>query len=257
MTDSKVLVQTLHEIDPQFTALCDTLFGAAVDPGDVWGYLYTREGVAKMSPAPSDVATKGGRLARKVVASAKNPNSILGYNVRGGVFRPVLRNRGVQAVSGGVVANQLPQSGKRTEKLVKNESSVVWDVEFSKVDEEKRQVFGWASIVKMDGQDVVDRQGDYISPEEIEKAAYSYVVKSRTGGHQHKRTADGAPFKASDMIESIVFTPEKISKMGLPDTFPSGWWVGYKIFDEDTWQKVKKGDVTGFSIHGRGRRQEA
>jgi hypothetical protein len=58
------------------------------------------------------------------------------------------------------------------------------------------------------------------------------------------------------MIESFVMTPEKIEKMGMPDSTPVGWWVGYKIHDEDAWQKVKKGEVTGFSIHGRGKRKE-
>lgn len=132
---------------------------------------------------------------------------------------------------------------------------VTWSGEFSKTDSEKRQVFGWASVVEIDGAPVVDRQGDWITPDEIEKAAYQYVMNSRKGGHQHRRDGD-APFHASDMIESIVFTPEKIAKMGLPDSFPVGWWVGYKVQDENTWDLVRKGDITGFSIHGKGRRQQ-
>jgi hypothetical protein len=102
---------------------------------------------------------------------------------------------------------------------------------------------------------VIDRQGDYMTPEDLEKAAYDYVVKSRKGGDQHQRDGEN-PFHASNMIESFVITPEKIEKMGLPSDTPVGWWVGYKVEDDRTWDKVKKGLVTGFSIHGRGKRVE-
>lgn len=239
--DSQRVVKTLLEVDPQFAALCDTLFGKAVDAADVWTYLYTSEGVSKMNPAPSDVATHGGAAAR-------------GLKATGRVLRRNAEPVGAGLVAG-VAANQLPQRGAKR-KVAKNESTVVWDVEFTKVDEDKRQVFGWASIVKMDGKPVIDRQGDWITPEEIEKAAYTYVVKNRTGGHQHKRSADDQPFKASDMIESVVFTDEKIAKMGLPDDFPRGWWVGYHVSDDEAWAKIKNREVTGFSIHGKGKRQE-
>ena len=132
--------------------------------------------------------------------------------------------------------------------------------EFSKFDEDKRVAFGWASVVKKDGIDVVDRQGDYISAEDVEKAAYEYVLKSRKGGDMHSRVTselgEDSPKHVADLIESVVFTDEKIEKMGLPDDFPRGWWIGMKVHDEPTWQLVKKGERTGFSIHGKGRRTE-
>ena len=42
----------------------------------------------------------------------------------------------------------------------------------AKLDEDKRQVFGWASVVTKNGQPVVDRQGDVIPVETLEEAAY-------------------------------------------------------------------------------------
>lgn len=125
---------------------------------------------------------------------------------------------------------------------------------FSKTDDEQRTVFGWASITEVDGSPVVDRQGDMIDIEELSKSAYDYVVNNRTGGHQHRRTEEDVPLKVSDMIESVVFTPDKIEKMGLPPTTPIGWWVGYRVTDDDIWDEVKKGNITGFSVHGKGRR---
>lgn len=136
-----------------------------------------------------------------------------------------------------------------------DDTEVEFRGEFTKFDDEKRQAFGWASVVKVNGQPVVDRQGDYIDMADLEDAAYQYVHKSRVGGDMHKRNGEAA-HKVSDMIESMVFTDEKVAKMGLPDDFPRGWWVGYKIHDEDTWSEVRKGGRTGFSIHGKGLRKE-
>jgi hypothetical protein len=131
-----------------------------------------------------------------------------------------------------------------------------------KVDTDKRQVFGWASIAELDGMPVIDRQGDVIMIEELEKAAYDYVLDSRVGGEMHQKITDGGVSKASKpkqigrMIESFVFTPEKIEKMGLPDSTPTGWWIGFKVDDDKVWSKVKKGQYAGFSIHGVGARKK-
>lgn len=141
---------------------------------------------------------------------------------------------------------------EQPEEVAKS-GDVVWEGEFSKMDSDKRQVFGWASVVSKDGKPVEDLQGDTIEIEEMEKSAYSYVVKSRKGGNQHQRAGD-EPLHVADMIESFLVTPEKIEKMGLPETTPLGWWVGYQINDDATWADVKSGKLTGFSVHGRGKR---
>lgn len=127
--------------------------------------------------------------------------------------------------------------------------------EFSKLDTDQRLAFGWASVTEINGMPVVDRQADYVTTEEIEKAAYDYVLKSRVGGDMHKRAGD-RPHHVSDLVESFVLTDEKIAKMGLPETTPRGWWVGFKIHDDEAWDMVKKGERTGFSIHGKGRRED-
>lgn len=135
------------------------------------------------------------------------------------------------------------------------QKSIEWEGTFTKFDSDKRQVFGWASIVSINGKPIVDTQGDLIDADEMEKSAYEYVIKSRKGGDQHKRTDEGEAFHASDMIESFVVTPEKKERLGLPDDMPIGWWVGFKVNNDETWRKVKNGEVTGFSIHGRGKRE--
>lgn len=142
------------------------------------------------------------------------------------------------------------------DNIGKSAPSLTWTGEISKFDTDKRQVFGWCSITAIDGEPVVDLQGDYVPLEEIEKAAYTYVVDSRKGGDMHKRDGEN-PLHTSDLVESFVVTPEKLTKMGLPsDALPHGWWVGFKVNDDKQWEMVKNGERTGFSIHGAGRRIE-
>jgi Putative phage serine protease XkdF len=132
-------------------------------------------------------------------------------------------------------------------------SDVVWKGEFSKVDTDKRLVFGWASVVSVDGVPIVDKQDDYIHHDDLEDAAYTYVRKCRIGGDMHKRDGEGA-VQVADLVESMVITPEKISKLGLPASTPVGWWVGFRVNDDDAWADVKVGKRKGFSIHGIGKR---
>lgn len=181
--------------------------------------------ISKMEPGGADLNLNRGKLSRIAVESARTK------------AENAVKNTKTQ------ISN----------KIKKNQTDVVWEGEISKVDEDKRQVFGWASIVEMNGEPVVDLQGDYIDINEIEKSAYEYVIKSRRGGDMHRRNGEEA-HHASDMIESFLVTPEKIEKMGLPPTTPIGWWVGYQVNDDEAWELVKSGKRTGFSIHGRGQR---
>lgn len=126
-------------------------------------------------------------------------------------------------------------------------------VEISKLDEDKRQVFGWASVVEKNGQPVVDLQGDFIPVEEMERAGYDYVRKSRKAGDMHARDGMG-PRVVGEMIESFVVTPEKKQALGLSDDIPTGWWVGFQIEDDQVWADIKSGKRTGFSVHGTGKR---
>lgn len=138
----------------------------------------------------------------------------------------------------------------------KNDSGdIIFKGQFVDFDDDKKQAFGWASVVKINGVPVVDKQGDYISIEDLETAAYQYVHKSRVGGDMHRRDGE-APHKVSDMIESIVFTDDKCEAMNLPPEHPRGWWVGYQIHDPQTWSLVRDKGRTGFSIHGRGIRRD-
>ena len=128
------------------------------------------------------------------------------------------------------------------------------DKEFviTKSDEDEHLVFGWACISeRRNGEEICDLQGDMVSPEELEKAAYEYVLNWHTGGEEHD------PFLQNKcrMVESVVFTREKLKAMGIPEGIvPLGWWIGFKVDDERTWELVKNGTYQMFSIAGKGKR---
>lgn len=121
-----------------------------------------------------------------------------------------------------------------------------------KADEDKRLVFGWASIaVTADGEQLEDRQQDMIDPEELETAAYEYVLNFRDTGEEHIPTMR----KRGKLVESCVFTAEKQKAMNIPEgILPIGWWIGFKIEDDDAWERVKNGTYRMFSIEGKAER---
>ncbi len=124
----------------------------------------------------------------------------------------------------------------------------------AKVDEAQRLVFGWASVAKdASGNILEDLQGDIVTMDELEPAAYDFVLHSRVGTDLHP-TDDVAK---GQLVESLVVTPDKLTAMGLKaDTAPQGaWWVGFK-FDPETFAKVRAGDRTMFSIKGAAERVE-
>lgn len=121
-----------------------------------------------------------------------------------------------------------------------------------KSDDEKMLAFGWASVsMRVDGELIEDWQNDIVEPEELEKAAYDYVLLYREGGEMHERGG------AAILIESVVFTEEKMRVMGIPaGTLPVGWWIGFKVTDKEVWEKVKDGTYNMLSIEGEAERVE-
>jgi len=121
-----------------------------------------------------------------------------------------------------------------------------------KSDDERREVFGWASIaVRVDGEIITDYQEDVIDIADLEKAAYEFTAEFGTAGEMHRNVGVGR------LIESVVFTKEKTKAMGIPpNTVPEGWWVGFRIDDTDVWEKVKNGEYRMFSIEGTAVREK-
>ena len=138
----------------------------------------------------------------------------------------------------------IEKSRREPEGVIKSRFKIM------KSDEENMLAFGWASVsMRVDGELIEDWQKDIVEPEELERAAYEFVELYREGGEMHERGG------VAVLIESVVFTEEKMRIMDIPEgTLPIGWWIGFRVTDEDVWEKVKDGTYQMFSIEGEARR---
>lgn len=117
-------------------------------------------------------------------------------------------------------------------------------ISISKIDEEKRRVFGFASVAKIQGEELVDLHGDVLSPETLEEAAAEF---RGTAGVNHQ----GDP--VGEVFESVLIDATKARSMGMEPTDPSfvGWWIGVQLQEGPIWDAVRKGELGMFSIQGR------
>ena len=155
--------------------------------------------------------------------------------------------KSVGTPTGKIHSPDVPETSSRQSGIVKGRFKI------AKSDEEKKLVFGWASVsMRVDGEVIEDWQDDIVDPEELEHAAYQYVLLYRDGSEMHERGG------VASLVESVVFTEEKMKAIGIPEgTLPVGWWIGFKVLDEEVWEKVKDGTYSMFSIEGTAERVEA
>lgn len=118
----------------------------------------------------------------------------------------------------------------------------------SKMVPEQRLVFGWASVCSVNGVQVIDKQDDIIPVDELETAAYDFVLYSREQGDMHNKR------DAGKLVESLMFTPEKealgiIAKNEAGEVI-HGWWVGFRVNSDPLWEAHKRGERPEFSIGG-------
>lgn len=129
------------------------------------------------------------------------------------------------------------------------EENVEWSIPLDviKAAPDQQLIFGWASVVEKNGVLVVDKQQDVIIPDDLETAAYDFVLYSRTGGDMHTQKG------VSRLVESMVFTKQKQQILGI-DLGLVGWWTGWKVDQPELWKLHKEGKRPEFSIGGRGTR---
>ena len=86
---------------------------------------------------------------------------------------------------------------------------------------------------------VRDAQGDVVSPEEIERAAHRFLVEGGGVAEMHGATGAG------DVVESFI------ARDNDPHFAPGAWVLGVRLRPE-AWERVRRGELTGFSVGGRG-----
>ena len=106
-------------------------------------------------------------------------------------------------------------------------------------DDAKRIVYGVALQPHL-----VDSQGHTVTPEEVEAAAHDFLSNSRVIGVQHDREID------AEVVESFVTQADM--EVAGQTVLQGSWVLGVKLNDDNAWEGVLSGDLTGFSIGGTG-----
>lgn len=116
-----------------------------------------------------------------------------------------------------------------------------WYCPILKADEEQRLVTG---IVLQ--PETTDAQGDIYDEDVIKTAAHDYMRSYNSGnvvGYMHKDMN-----RSLDLVESWV-APVDMELEGK-EIKKGTWMMTVYVADADAWDKVKKGQITGFSIGG-------
>lgn len=249
------------DVDKNFGELVNTFVGRARALRDVHAPVLA-QGKHAGEQSLTGTISRGKHEAEPNMNLPKASSIARVKSIRGGAEQQMSTTSG-KVLAGTTVATGLYANKKRKQVNYAygkaDTGEVTFAGTFSKFDDDKQRAYGWASVVELDGQPVIDRQGDYISLDDIEEAAYVYVRKSRVTGDMHRRAVgpggEDIPHKVGELIESVVFTPDKCEAMGVSKSLAGRWWMGVQVEDEQAWAEVKKKARTGFSIHGKGIRK--
>lgn len=117
-------------------------------------------------------------------------------------------------------------------------------LQIKKRDDEKQIVWGEVYI-----PDLPDSQGDSMTAEEIEKAAYLFMANQRLDQIDQMHDEDCAAPEAT-VVESFI------AREGDQTFIPGSWVVGVHIRNQEVWEAVKSGKFNGFSLQGKAVRTE-
>lgn len=125
-------------------------------------------------------------------------------------------------------------------------------VQLRVTDKEKRIVTGLALRPDMEILRHDPEGNEYniiFSKETVRKAAELYLKRYRQAEttYEHKSPVDGVVLFESWIVEDPK--QDKTAYLGI-DSKAGDWAISMKVDNEDMWEKVKAGEVLGFSIEG-------
>lgn len=91
-----------------------------------------------------------------------------------------------------------------------------------------------------------DSDGEILSPDRVEKAAHEWLAGYRNVDLQHTLNNVAVPVESS--ILPMDYT---VDFGGKQVVLPKGTWIlATKVHDTETWARVMKGELTGYSVMG-------
>ena len=125
------------------------------------------------------------------------------------------------------------------------------EIELKEVDAEKRILMGAALIPNKQIYRKNEKNEEYyiyFSEETVRKASELFFMNSNQNNAtlEHKQKLDGM-----SVVESWIVEGSHDKSMNYGFNFPKGTWViSMKVNNDEIWNKVKLGEVKGFSIEG-------
>lgn len=116
----------------------------------------------------------------------------------------------------------------------------------AKLDAERRLVFGFGIVCKIDGEDYYDLQDEHVPESVMLDSALDFIQNSAVAKEQHDPDADGGMYVfafplTTELAKALQITTKKTGLLlGLRATVP-------------VFKRFEAGELTGFSIHGKGR----
>jgi len=96
--------------------------------------------------------------------------------------------------------------------------------------------------------DVADSQKETYDADEVRKTAHLWMLEFQNVGLQHRSIINHGVKPVESWIAPVDFVLNG-------ETVKAGTWLlTVKVFDDEMWSAVKKGELTGFSIGGLARR---
>lgn len=125
-----------------------------------------------------------------------------------------------------------------------------------KSSEERRFTLGVAYGADLpDVGKAADGFRDFAGPEAVEQAAWSYLRKGGGVGLHHQDGTEGH----GHVVESYVYRgPDWVVEApdGSTQIVKAGDWLLGVVWEPETWQAIKSGQITGYSPQGSARRRE-
>jgi hypothetical protein len=126
-------------------------------------------------------------------------------------------------------------------------------IELKTIDQEKRLLMGAALIPKKQifrrNEKTNEEYYIYFSKETIRKASQLFLKK----GNQNNATLEhNQKINGMTVVESWLVEDTKKDKSSLYgfNAVPGTWFITMKVENDDVWNKVKSGEIKGFSIEG-------
>ena len=127
------------------------------------------------------------------------------------------------------------------------------EIQLKTINEEKRILMGAALVPKKQiyrrNEKTNEEYYIYFSKETIRKASQLFLKKSNQSNAtiEHEKKIDGMTVVESWIVEDTKKDKSALYEFNVPE---GTWMIAMKVDNEEIWNKVKDGEIKGFSIEG-------